>query len=151
MFCLSKGLSAPVGSLLCGEEAFIERARRTRKMLGGGMRQVGTVAAAGIVALETMVARLQEDHATARALAERLAAVPWLAIDPTTVETNIVIVTLREGTAESLLPRLAEVGVLATAFGPRRVRFVTHHGVERRHVDEAAARLLHLAPLPAAV
>jgi threonine aldolase len=151
MFCLSKGLSAPVGSLLCGTGEFIARARRNRKMLGGGMRQVGTVAAAGIVALETMVERLAEDHANARYLAERLAELPWVRIEPDTVETNIVIVDLRAGTADEMLPRLAEAGLLVTNFGPRRLRLVTHHGIERAHLDEAVARLRACAPAPAAV
>ncbi len=147
MFCLSKGLSAPVGSLLCGTRAFIARARRTRKMLGGGMRQVGAVAAAGIVALETMIDRLAEDHANARYLAERLVELPGVEIDPAAVETNIVVFTLREGTADEFLPRLAEAGVLATNFGPRRIRLVTHHGIERRHIDEAVARLARVLPV----
>lgn len=147
MFCLSKGLSAPVGSLLCGSRAFIARARRVRKMLGGGMRQVGAVAAAGIVALETMIDRLAEDHANARYLAERLAELPWVEIEPAAVETNIVVFTLREGSADELLPRLAEAGVLATNFGPRRIRLVTHYGIERRHIDEAVARLSRVLPV----
>lgn len=147
MFCLSKGLSAPVGSLLCGSRAFIARARRVRKMLGGGMRQVGAVAAAGIVALETMIDRLADDHANARYLAERLAELPWVEIEPAAVETNIVVFTLREGSADELLPRLAEAGVLATNFGPRRIRLVTHYGIERRHIDEAVARLSRVLPV----
>jgi threonine aldolase len=151
MFCLSKGLSAPVGSLLCGSRAFIERARRNRKMVGGGMRQVGTVAAAGIVALETMIDRLAEDHANARYLAERLAALSFLDVDPAAVETNIVVCTVREGTTDSWLPRLEAVGVLATDFDPRRLRFVTHHGIERHHIDEAVARLAAAARTPAGV
>jgi len=147
MFCLSKGLSAPVGSLLCGSRAFIARARRVRKMLGGGMRQVGAVAAAGIVALETMIDRLAEDHAHARYLAERLAELPGVEIDPAAVETNIVVFTLREGTADEFLPRLAQAGVLATNFGPRRIRLVTHYGIERRHIDAAVARLARVLPV----
>jgi threonine aldolase len=147
MFCLSKGLSAPVGSLLCGPRAFIARARRVRKMLGGGMRQVGAVAAAGIVALETMIDRLAEDHAHARYLAERLAELPGVEIDPAAVETNIVVFTLRAGTADELLPRLAQAGVLATNFGPRRIRLVTHYGIERRHIDAAVARLARVLPV----
>jgi threonine aldolase len=147
MFCLSKGLSAPVGSLLCGARAFIARARRVRKMLGGGMRQVGVVAAAGIVALETMIDRLAEDHANARYLAERLAELPGVELDPAAVETNIVVFTLRVGTADEFLPRLAQAGVLATNFGPRRIRLVTHYGIERRHIDEAVARLARVLPV----
>jgi threonine aldolase len=151
MFCLSKGLSAPVGSLLCGTRDFIERARRNRKMLGGGMRQVGTVAAAGIVALETMIDRLAEDHANARYLAERLTELPYVDIDPASVETNIVVFTLRGTTADDIMPRLAEAGVLATNFGPRRLRLVPHHGIERAHIDAAIERMRALSPAPAAV
>ncbi len=151
MFCLSKGLAAPVGSLLCGGGAFIERARRNRKMVGGGMRQVGAVAAAGIVALETMVERLAEDHANARYLAGLLATLPYVAIDPERVETNIVLFDLREGTADEFLERLAAAGVLATSFGPRRIRLVTHHGIERPQLDEAVERMRALAPVPAGV
>ncbi|MBI2755454.1 MAG: aminotransferase class I/II-fold pyridoxal phosphate-dependent enzyme, partial [Chloroflexi bacterium] len=151
MFCLSKGLSAPVGSLLCGTRDFIERARRNRKMLGGGMRQVGTVAAAGIVALETMIDRLAEDHANARYLAERLTELPYVDIDPASVETNIVVFSLRGTTADDIMPRLAEAGVLATNFGPRRLRLVPHHGIERAHIDAAIERMRALSPAPAAV
>lgn len=144
MFCLSKGLSAPVGSLLCGTGAFIERARRNRKMLGGGMRQVGIVAAAGIVALESMIDRLAEDHANARYLAERLATLPHFDLDPARVETNIIIADLREDTADHFLDHLAAAGVHATNFGPRRVRFVTHHGIAPSHLDDALARIAAL-------
>ncbi len=145
MFCLSKGLSAPAGSLLCGSRAFIERARKQRKMVGGGMRQVGVLAGAGIIALETMVGRLAEDHANARYLAERLATLPFVAIDPAAVETNIVVFDLTAGTVADLLPRLAAAGVLATSFGPRRVRMVPHRGIERHHIDTAVARLSAVA------
>ena len=151
MFCLTKGLAAPVGSLPCGSHEFIARARRNRKMAGGGMRQVGTVAAAGIVALETMIDRLADDHANARYLAERLAGLPYLELAPERVETNIVVGSLREGTADEFLPRLAAAGVLATNFGPRRLRFVTHHGTERVHLDAAVERMRTLSPLPAGV
>jgi threonine aldolase len=151
MFCLSKGLSAPVGSLLCGSREFIQRARRSRKMVGGGMRQVGTVAAAGIAALETMVERLHEDHANARYLAEQLAELPFLEIEPETVETNIVVATLRTGTAEDLLPRLAAAGLLVTNLDPRRLRLVPHRGIERAHIDDAVFRLAAMAPVAARV
>lgn len=151
MVCLSKGLSAPVGSLLSGTHEFIERARRTRKMLGGGMRQSGTVAAAGLVALESGIARLVEDHAAARYLAHGLARISWLSLDPDAVETNIVIAELREGTTDELLPRLAGAGVLATQFGPRRLRFVTHRWIDRSHIDEALLRIGAAVPVPAGV
>ena len=146
MFCLSKGLSAPVGSLLCGTREFIERARRNRKMLGGGMRQVGTVAAAGIVALETMVERLAEDHANARCLAEGLATLPWGAVDPAVVETNMVVWTVSETTAQAYLPQLADAGVLITAYDQHRLRLVTHYGIERPHIEEAISRIQRLPP-----
>lgn len=137
-FCLSKGLSAPVGSLLCGTRDFIAAARRTRKMVGGGMRQAGILAAAGIVALETMVARLAEDHAHARRLAEGLAEIPALALDPTCVKTNIVFFDLTNGmTAPQLAERVAREGVLIGAAGERRMRVVTHYGIARADIETA--------------
>lgn len=148
MFCLSKGLAAPVGSLLCASREFIERARRNRKMVGGGMRQVGTVAAAGIIALETMIERMDADHANARYLAERLAELPFVEIDPGAVDTNIVVFTLRDGTTDQWLPRLEGEGLLATEFGPRTLRLVTHYGIDRADIDEAVARLRRAAPAP---
>jgi threonine aldolase len=131
-FCLSKGLAAPVGSLLVGPRPYIEKARRFRKMLGGGMRQAGIIAAAGIVALKTMVGRLAEDHANAKALGEALAAAGY-AIDLDTVQTNIVIFTTGglKTDAPAFVARLAEHGVKANAFGERRVRMVTHFGIEK--------------------
>ena len=138
-FCLSKGLSAPVGSLICGDEDFINGARRNRKILGGGMRQAGIIAAAGIVALEQMVDRLAEDHANARRLAEGLAEIPGLAINPARVQTNIVIFEL---TNERLTPaefaaRLGERGVKLLAIEGRRLRAVTHYGIEADDIEVA--------------
>jgi threonine aldolase len=132
-FCLSKGLSAPVGSVLTGTRAFIERARRMRKMLGGGMRQAGIIAAAGIVALETMVERLREDHANARLLAEGLAALPGIEIDLGTVQTNIVIfdVNRKDLDAPGLAGKLGEQGIKCFAVNPERIRMVTHKDVDR--------------------
>ena len=140
-FCVSKGLSAPVGSVLCGSAAFIAEARRARKIVGGGMRQAGVIAAAGIVALEEMVERLAEDHANARRLAEGLAEMPGIVIDPERVETNIVIFELhREDlTPEELAARLREQGVLLLPIGGRRLRAVTHYGIERRDIETALA------------
>ena len=138
-FCFSKGLSAPVGSIVCGSADFIARVRKARKMVGGGMRQVGVIAAAAIVALETMVDRLAEDHEHARLLAEGLARVPGIRIDLELVQTNIVIFDVTEGAA--FQGRLREAGVLTTAFGPRRVRMVTHHGIERADIEEALERV----------
>ena len=140
MFCLSKGLSAPIGSLVCGNGDFVLRARKARKMVGGGMRQVGVIAAAGIVALDEMVDRLAEDHANARALAEGLATITGIVIDPSTVETNIVIFGVEGFEAARLSSRLRESGVLSSGFGGR-IRMVTHHGFERSHVDEALERV----------
>jgi len=139
MFCLSKGLGAPVGSVLTGTRAFIERARKNRKMLGGGMRQAGVIAAAGIVALETMVDRLQEDHENARYLAENLAEIPGLAVDPGTVQTNMVMCdVVKPGlSAEELSRRLRERQVLVNANGPSRLRFVTHKDVSRADIARA--------------
>ena len=142
-FCLSKGLSAPVGSLVCGSAEFVARARKARKMLGGGMRQAGVIAAAGVVALETMIGRLAEDHENARVLAQGLAQVPGIRIDPERVQSNIVVFTVDDGAA--FQQRLRKAGVLTTAFGPTRVRMVTHHGIERADIDEALARVRRLA------
>ena len=142
-FCLSKGLAAPVGSLVCGSGDFVARARKARKMLGGGMRQVGVIAAAGIIALETMIDRLAEDHEHARLLAQGLAQVSGVRIDATSVQTNIVVLNVDDGAA--FQRRLQELGVLTTAFGPSRVRMVTHYGILRQDIEEALERLLQAA------
>ena len=142
-FCLSKGLAAPVGSLVCGSADFVAHARKARKMLGGGMRQVGVIAAAGIVALETMIDRLAEDHKHARLLAEGLAQVPGVRIDATSVQTNIVVLNVDDGAA--FQRRLQELGVLTTAFGLSRVRMVTHYGIMRQDIEEALERVLQAA------
>ncbi len=132
MFCLSKGLGAPVGSMLTGSAELIGRARLFRKALGGGMRQVGVLAAAGLIALEQMPARLHEDHANARLLAEVLSATEGVEIDPDTVETNIVIFRLTGGlSAADLVARLKTRRVLASAVGPDSIRLVTHMDVNR--------------------
>jgi len=137
-FCLSKGLSAPVGSLICGTREFIARARRNRKMVGGGMRQAGILAATGIVALETMIERLADDHAHAKYLAEQLADIPGIALEPARVKTNIVFFDLRDSiTASQLAERLARDNVLIGATGKSRVRVVTHYGIERADIDAA--------------
>jgi threonine aldolase len=129
MFCLSKGLGAPVGSLLCGTADLIAEARRQRRRLGGGMRQAGVIAAAGIVALETMVERLADDHARAQVLAEALAARWPGSVDPATVRTNIVCARL-EKLPEAFIARLAGLGVRCGTIDPRTVRFVTHKDVD---------------------
>jgi threonine aldolase len=143
-FCLSKGLSAPVGSLLCGPRDFIAEARRNRKMVGGGMRQAGVIAAAGIVALETMIERLADDHANARRLAEGLAEISGIALDLTRVQTNIVFFDVTNNlTARQLAERTAREGVLIGVAGDKRIRVVTHYGIEREDVDAAVAVIRH--------
>jgi len=143
MFCLSKALAAPVGSLLCGTEEFIAEARRNRKIVGGGMRQVGILAAAGLVALEEMVDRLAEDHANARRLAEGIAEMPGLETDPELVETNIFMAEVNHPrlTAAGLVERMGEEGVLMYAIGPNRIRFVTHYHVTGEDVERVLALL----------
>ena len=143
MFCLSKGLGAPVGSVLLGEGAFIEEARRWRKMLGGGMRQAGVLAAAGLVALEETPARLHVDHENARHLAEGLAELSGVRIDPERVFTNIVIfdVGATGRAADRICAELqSEHGVLASGFGTS-IRMVTHYDVSRDDVEAALAAL----------
>ncbi len=137
-FCLSKGLSAPVGSLVCGEADFIDRARRNRKFVGGAMRQAGVIAAAGLVALDTMVERLADDHANARRLAQGLAEL-GLAVDLASVQSNIVVAAVDD--ARALAGRLAEGGVLITVLSDTRARFVTHYGIEGTDIDEALSRV----------
>ena len=137
--CLSKGLGAPVGSVLVGPADFVRRARRARKLLGGGMRQAGILAAAGLWALEHNVARLAEDHRRAHALAERLAIVPGFKVDLRTVETNMVFVSTRPSgrRAPEVARLLCEAGVLCLAESPWKVRFVTHLDVDDADVAEA--------------
>ena len=138
MFCLSKGLGAPVGSILLGTKSFIDRARSVRKMLGGGMRQAGVIAAAGLVALEESPKRLHEDHENARRLAEGLAELPGIRIDPETVVTNIVIIDVAETgkTADGICAELRDRGVLAIGFGSS-IRMVTHYDVSRADIETA--------------
>jgi threonine aldolase len=139
MFCLSKGLGAPVGSVLVGSARAIERARVFRKALGGGMRQAGVLAAAGLIALNEMPKRLAEDHDNARLLAEAVAKESVAEIDMDSVETNIVIFRLRgEADAAAFCATLKGKGVLASAIGPHSVRFVTHYDVDRTTCEEAA-------------
>lgn len=139
MFCLSKGLGAPVGSMLVGSAKAMERARVFRKALGGGMRQAGVLAAAGLIALNEMPKRLKEDHANARLLAEKVAQEAGAEIDLDAVQTNIVIFSLRrEGDAPGFCAALKQKGVLASAIGPHSVRFVTHYDVRREDCEKAA-------------
>lgn len=138
-FCLSKGLSAPVGSLLCATQEFIAEAQRWRKMLGGGMRQAGVIAAAGIEAMDNMVDRLADDHANARRLAEGLADMPGFAVDLASVQTNIVIwdLTTDRVSPQEVVERLGAKGVKILAIGGRQFRAVTHYGIETDDVEQA--------------
>ncbi len=137
-FCLSKGLAAPVGSLVCGSRELILRARRVRKMLGGGMRQVGVLAAAGLVALESMVDRLAEDHANARRLAEGVARLPRVRLDLGKVQTNIVIFHLdRPGGAPELVTGSVARKIKIHQIGPTSIRCVTHKDVDADDIGRA--------------
>jgi len=139
IFCLSKGLAAPIGSVICGTREFIREALRTRKMLGGGMRQTGIIAAAGVVALEEMLARLTEDHDNARNLAEGIARIPGLSIDPQGIKTNIIYVDLVSDrlTADEFITRAGARGVRFLPTGPSRFRMVTHYGIVAEDIAEA--------------
>lgn len=141
-FCLSKGLGAPVGSIIAGTEVFIEHARKWRKRLGGGLRQAGIIAAPGIVALREMVDRLAEDHENARVLASGLDEIDGLSVE-NNVDTNIVLVNTSGAglTAEQFLERLKDAGVLAVPFGPNTVRFVTHFDVTRNEIVTALGNI----------
>jgi threonine aldolase len=138
IFCLSKGLAAPIGSVICGTKEFIREALRTRKLLGGGMRQTGIIAAAGVVALEEMLARLTEDHDNARNLAEGIARIPGLSIDPQGIKTNIIYVDLVSGrlTADEFITRAGARGVRFLPTGPSRFRMVTHYGIVPEDIAE---------------
>ena len=142
MFSLSKGLGAPVGSMVCGSSELVHEARVVRKRMGGGMRQAGVLAAAGLYALTHHVSRLAEDHARAARLAAALAAHPAFELDPAQVRTNIVVTGLREpGRAEALLAELRAAGVLAGTMGPGRLRFVTHLDIDDRDIERAIAAI----------
>jgi threonine aldolase len=132
--CLSKGLAAPVGSMLCGTAAFIKESRRWRKVLGGGMRQAGVLAAAGIVALTEMVERLEEDHENARRLGEGLTEIPGFRLEPSGVQTNMVFFELDERLRGVFIPFMAERGVLIGT-GHHPIRLVTHYGIEAADIE----------------
>ena len=150
MFCLSKGLGAPVGSVLVGSKHAMAKARSFRKALGGGMRQAGVLAAAGLIALEEGPKRLADDHANARLLAEAVAGMPGVEIDLADVETNIVIFKLTAGDAAGFVAELKRKGVVASAIGPDAVRFVTHLDVSREDCELAADLAVEaLAEVPA--
>ena len=147
-FCVSKGLSAPFGSVLCGSAAFIEKARAYRRMVGGGMRQAGVMAAAGIVALESMVDRLADDHRRAKSLAEGLYAIDPQLSDPREVETNIVMVELGHttGDAKAWMAALGSAGLQCLAWSRKSVRLVTHRHIDDAAVDEALDIVRKVAP-----
>lgn len=141
-FCLSKGLCAPVGSVLCGSKEFIHKARRLRKMLGGGMRQAGVLAAAGIVALETMTGRLVEDHARAKKLAAGLRQIPGLRLDPLVPATNMVFLALTQevkSTPEEVAEKLKREGILVGVTGPCTFRLVLHYWIDDPGVEKTIA------------
>jgi len=141
-FCLSKGLSAPVGSVLCGSTEFIKKARKIRKHLGGGMRQAGILAAAGIVALETMVERLAEDHSRARYLAEGLSEIPAIILEPGSPATNMIFFGFASSvklTTTQIEQKLAERGILTSASSSKRFRLVTHCWIDDAGVDKTVA------------
>lgn len=140
MFCLSKGLVAPIGSMLVGTEKFIARARHLRKMLGGGMRQVGVIAAAGLISLEKMTARLGEDHAQARKLADGLRKIEGVILDEGSPHTNMIYFNLAEGfrlNAPQVAERMKQHGVLVDPDDQRRFRLVTHYWVDNAAVEKA--------------
>jgi threonine aldolase len=147
MFCLSKGLCCPVGSVIVGSREFIKKARKVRKVLGGGMRQAGIIAAAGIVALEKMVERLEEDHKNARRLAEGISKVEGIRVDLARVQTNMVFLDIRglKTSDEVILSKLNKEGIRASTLAKNRLRLVTHMGIEQEHVDKAIDVFAHIA------
>lgn len=138
MFCLSKALCAPIGSILAGSKEFIKEARVVRKYLGGGMRQAGIVAAAGIIAIEKMTLRLHEDHRRAKALAEKIADIKAIAIDHGHIETNFLMVQLKTMDSSTFLKKLEEKKVLALPFNNSLVRMVTHNDIDDEDIERAA-------------
>ncbi len=141
-FCLSKGLSAPVGSLVCGDKDFVDRARKWRKMLGGGMRQAGVIAAAGIVAIQKMVSRLTEDHANAWRLANGLANIPGITVNLETIQTNIVVFDVPgKTTADGFAQQMRASGVNVNSRGGQTIRAVTHRMISEADVDEAVKQI----------
>ena len=142
MFCLSKGLVAPVGSMLVGRQAFIARARHLRKMLGGGMRQVGVIAAAGIISLEKMTRRLGDDHARARQLAAGLRQLSGLVVDPNSPYTNMVYLNLSDevaASAQQITQKMKDLGVLVDPENARRFRLVTHYWIDDSAVEQTVS------------
>ncbi|HEV8597278.1 MAG TPA: GntG family PLP-dependent aldolase [Candidatus Dormibacteraeota bacterium] len=136
-FCLSKGLACPIGSVFCGSRETVEEARRWRKRLGGGMRQVGVLAAPGLIALDEMVDRLAEDHANARTLAEGLAELPGVRCDLSRVQTNLVYFMVERMPAAEFTEECAKHGLLGGVLSPKTVRFVTHYGIDAQDIQSA--------------
>lgn len=143
MFCLSKGLAAPVGSVICGSEEFVKKAHKIRKMVGGGMRQAGIIAAAGIVALEQMINRLAEDHKNANKLARAIAQIKGFSINLDAVQTNIVYFDLDSEniTAQQVVEKAKQKGILLLNLGPKTFRMVTHYGIESEDIEAAISVL----------
>jgi threonine aldolase len=136
-FCLSKALAAPVGSMVVGTREQIARARQARKLIGGGMRQAGVIAAAGLVALEQMIDRIPEDHANARRLAHGLADIPGFTVDLETVQSNLVFADISDGkTGPEVGDALEKAGIRINVFGPQRVRFALHYEIASDNVDQ---------------
>jgi threonine aldolase len=149
LFCLSKGLAAPIGSLICGSRKFVDNARRIRKMLGGGMRQVGVIAAPGIVAIDTMQERLVQDHKNARVLAEGIAKIQGLSIEETRVQTNILYfeITDDKWNTELFLDQLNKHGVKVLCTGPKQFRMVTHYGISADDINLVLEKLKHVVEI----
>jgi threonine aldolase len=142
MFCLSKSLCCPIGSVIVGSQKFIDRARKNRKMLGGGMRQAGIIAAPGIIALEGMVNRLHEDHENAKFIGQKISKMNRVTINLSSVQTNMVIFDLcADLNDEVFLQKLKQKGVLALAEAKNKIRLVTHYGITRKHAKEAVAAI----------
>ncbi|MEA1979956.1 MAG: GntG family PLP-dependent aldolase [candidate division Zixibacteria bacterium] len=140
--CLSKGLGAPIGSMILGTAEFIEKCRRERKIFGGGMRQAGLIAAAGLYAVKNNIPRLADDHSNAKFLANELNKLRLFEVDLTLVDTNIILADIMDGsTAEQILDKMSEISVWAVPFGPNRLRFVTHLDVTKEDCKEAVERL----------
>lgn len=143
MFCLSKSLSCPIGSLVLGDREFVEKARRTRKVLGGGLRQAGIIAAPGIIALEKMIDRLKEDHANAKILARGLAEIVGIKIDLASVQTNMVRFEIGNLKIpdDQFIMKLKENNILASTVAPNTVRMVTHRGIEKNHIHQTLSTI----------
>jgi threonine aldolase len=142
MFCLSKGLCCPVGSIIVGDQMFVNKARKIRKLLGGQMRQAGIIAVSGIIALEKMVDRLKIDHDNARILGEKISKINGIMLNPESIQTNMVIFQLDDRIdGNKFLEQLKLQGILSLSISRNKIRFVTHHGIERTHVEKTVATI----------